>query len=163
MATTSFPWKMKIKKNNRVSSLQRSQIMRSVKGKDTRPELKLRGALHKIGFRYRLHSPDLPGKPDVVFRSRKKVIFVHGCFWHGHSCRRGARVPVANQPYWIRKIARNRQRDDQNKEELQRLGWSVLVVWECEIAEFLLNPLRLVSFLGPPGPAARWRPVRQID
>ena len=85
--------------------------MRAVKSHDTKPELLVRRAIHCMGYRYRLHRKDLPGKPDVVFPSRKKIIFVHGCFWHGHDCARGARMPKSNRSYWVSKISRNRERD----------------------------------------------------
>lgn len=107
--------------------------MRAVKGKNTRPEMTVRSALHKRGFRYRLHDKKLPGTPDIVFPSKLKVIFVHGCFWHGHDCERGARIPKTNADYWRRKIAANKVRDAQNNIHLHDLGWNVLAIWECEI------------------------------
>lgn len=113
----------------------RSRIMRAVKGKDTKPEMKVRRMIHGMGYRYRLHRKDLPGKPDLVFPSRKKVIFVHGCFWHGHDCSRGARVPKSNRDYWISKINRNRDRDAQSNEALLKDGWRVLTIWECELKD----------------------------
>jgi DNA mismatch endonuclease (patch repair protein) len=112
---------------------QRSRIMRAVKGADTTPELAVRRLAHSMGYRFRLHRNDLPGKPDLTFPGLRKVIFVHGCFWHGHDCARGARVPVQNRDYWTRKVARNVERDMSAQSALQRLGWKSLVVWECEI------------------------------
>lgn len=106
--------------------------MSRVRGKDTSPEIKIRSLTHRLGYRFRLHRKDLPGKPDLVFPSRKKVIFVHGCFWHGHDCTRGKRTPKANASYWIEKIRKNIERDVKNQAELQTLGWNVLIVWECE-------------------------------
>lgn len=106
--------------------------MRAVKSKDTKPEMVVRRLVHGLGYRYRLHVGGLPGKPDLVFPRRRKVIFVHGCFWHGHDCRRGARQPAANDEYWKAKIARNRQRDADNFLALRESGWQVLIVWECE-------------------------------
>ena len=106
--------------------------MRAVRGKDTGPEMVVRRLIHSLGFRYRLYAKDLPGKPDLVFRGHRKAIFVHGCFWHGHRCKRGSRVPTANQEYWERKIARNRERDKAVRKELLGAGWRVLSVWECE-------------------------------
>ncbi len=108
--------------------------MRAVKSKDTTPELHLRRALHALGFRYRLNVKDLPGKPDLVFPKHKVALFVHGCFWHGHECKRGRRVPKSNTEYWRDKIGKNRIRDRKNKKALEALGWRVLTVWECAIA-----------------------------
>lgn len=109
----------------------RSRIMRAVKGTDTGPEMLVRRITFGMGYRYRLHRADLPGKPDMVFVRRRKVIFVHGCFWHGHSCPRGARQPKQNAEYWLKKITGNRDRDKVNLSALKKLGWKVLVVWEC--------------------------------
>ena len=111
----------------------RSAIMRCVRGENTRPELVVRKALHKLGFRYKLYESSLPGKPDLVFPKYRTVVFVHGCFWHGHKCRRGARMPIANRSYWELKLARNQSRDLRNRTRLEELGWQVLVVWECQL------------------------------
>lgn len=111
----------------------RSAIMRRVRGKNTRPELVVRKALHKLGFRYKLHESSLPGKPDLVLPRYRAVVFVHGCFWHGHKCRRGARLPLANRNYWEQKLARNQSRDLRNRTCLEELGWQVLIVWECQL------------------------------
>jgi DNA mismatch endonuclease (patch repair protein) len=100
---------------------------------ETSPEIKVRSLTHRLGYRFRLHRKNLPGKPDLVFPFRKKVIFVHGCFWHGHDCPRGQRTPKTNTGYWIEKIRKNIERDAKSQSELQSLGWSVLVIWECEI------------------------------
>lgn len=100
------------------ASALRSRTMRAVRSANTKPEMIVRRMLHNAGFRYRLHRADLAGKPDLVFVSRRKVIFVHGCFWHGHGCKRGARVPKTNQNYWINKIERNRERDQKNTRAL---------------------------------------------
>jgi DNA mismatch endonuclease (patch repair protein) len=125
------------------SDTQRSATMRAVKSRDTKPELEIRAFLHRSGYRYRLHDKDLPGKPDIVFPGRRKVVLVHGCFWHGHTCPRGARVPKNNRDYWIGKVARNLERDFANRKELKALGWSTFVVWECQIKNpRLLNQLR---------------------
>ena len=107
--------------------------MRAVKGSDTRPELKIRKMLHRRGLRFRLGGCGLPGKPDIVLSRWKTAIFVHGCFWHGHDCARGARIPKANREYWIDKIRRNMARDQRVRNDLSKLGWRVLVVWECEM------------------------------
>ena len=113
----------------------RSRTMRAVKGKNTSPELKLRRLLHHQRYRFRLHRRDLPGNPDIVFPSRKKVIFVQGCFWHGHGCKRGARVPKSNTAYWLQKIEKNRARDLVSQTRLEELGWEALVIWECELKD----------------------------
>jgi DNA mismatch endonuclease (patch repair protein) len=107
--------------------------MRAVKAKDTTPEMQVRRFVHSLGFRYRLHRKDLPGKPDLVFAKLKSVIFVNGCFWHGHSCKRGCRVPKTNRSYWVKKIAGNAERDAANLRDLKPLGWRSLIVWECEL------------------------------
>ncbi len=109
--------------------------MRAVKGSDTRPELKIRKLLHRRGLRFRLGGCGLPGKPDIVLPRWGTAIFVHGCFWHGHTCARGARTPKANRDYWIKKIGGNRTRDERVKDELAKLGWRVLVIWECELKQ----------------------------
>jgi DNA mismatch endonuclease (patch repair protein) len=119
--------------------------MQAVKSEDTSAEMKVRRLLHSAGFRYRLHDKNLPGSPDMVFASRRKVIFIHGCFWHGHECQRGARVPKTNTDYWLAKIDRNRQRDLRAAEQLTEAGWGVLIVWECEIKS--LDLAKLSSFL----------------
>jgi DNA mismatch endonuclease (patch repair protein) len=126
----------------------RSRTMRAVKGKDTEPEWIVRRLLHSRGYRYRLHAKELPGKPDLVFVCRRKVIFVHGCFWHGHGCARGARQPKANAAYWSAKIGRNRERDIKHLAALRACGWGVHTVWECEVRKpDLLSKLK--KFLGP--------------
>jgi len=120
--------------------------MQAVKSKDTGPELIVRRMLHARGFRYRLHRRDLPGCPDLVFPKRRKVIFIHGCFWHGHDCARGARTPKSNTGYWITKVGRNRTRDSEAARQLVVRGWEVLIVWECEIRKPDLSD-RLLRFL----------------
>lgn len=118
-----------------MTSVERSRIMRAVKSQDTKPELAVRQMVHRLGYRYRLHRKDLPGKPDLVFPSRRKVIFVHGCFWHGHNCKRGARVPKTNRKYWENKIKRNRDRDQSTYKSLLAEGWASLTIWECELKD----------------------------
>lgn len=125
----------------------RSKIMSAVKGKNTGPEMAVRSMLHRWGFRYRLHARDLPGKPDIVFRKRKKVIFVHGCFWHGHDCPHGHRQPHTNQKYWNTKIKRNRERDATAIHALESEGWRVLTIWECETGNADELRARLTAFL----------------
>ena len=129
----------------------RARIMRAVRSRDTGPELLIRRLLHGQGYRFRLHRKDLPGSPDLVFPGRRKVIFVHGCFWHGHDCRRGARTPLTNQPYWTAKIARNRARDQAALTALAALGWDSLVLWECTLRDQDTLLSRARSFLGPAG------------
>jgi DNA mismatch endonuclease (patch repair protein) len=131
-----------------VTSPERSAIMRAVKSRDTSPELAVRKLLTEMGYRYRLHSKKLPGVPDIVFPSRKTAIFVHGCFWHGHSCKRGARTPKTNIAYWRAKIARNVARDRRRASELRRLGWRAKIVWECEVGSPKLRH-SLRRYLGP--------------
>lgn len=111
----------------------RSSIMKAVKSRNTQPEMMVRRMIHAMGKRYRLHRDDLPGKPDLTFPRLRKIIFVHGCFWHGHDCKRGAREPKTNVDYWRNKIARNRFRDEDNRKKLNDLGWEVLAIWECEL------------------------------
>ena len=118
---------------------ERSAVMRQVKGRNTAPELKVRRLLHRLGARFRLHRKDLPGAPDIVLPSRRLAIFVHGCFWHGHDCPRGARVPKQNRDYWLAKVARNRERDAANRTALQSLGWRVETLWECELKDQALE------------------------
>ena len=106
--------------------------MSRIKSKDTQPELAVRSLLHRMGYRFRLHRTDLPGRPDIVLPRHRKAILVHGCFWHGHDCRLGSK-PKSNQGYWGPKIATNRSRDERNLEKLKDMGWSILVLWECDI------------------------------
>lgn len=112
---------------------KRSATMRAVKSEDTAPEMQVRRFVHGLGYRFRLHAKNLPGKPDMVFPRLKAAILVQGCFWHGHGCKRGARLPKANANYWTQKIARNTERDRKNLRLLRSLGWNVLMIWECEL------------------------------
>lgn len=119
-----------------VSPERRSEIMAAIRNRDTAPELRVRRFLHATGLRFRLHRMDLPGRPDLVFPSRQLCLFVHGCFWHGcPHCRHGARAVKSNTSYWIPKLARNKARDAKNQAQLAELGWSSLVVWECESSD----------------------------
>jgi DNA mismatch endonuclease (patch repair protein) len=120
--------------------------MSRIKGRDTIPELVVRRMLHAQGYRYRLYRKDLPGKPDIVFPARRKVVFVHGCFWHGHSCQKG-RLPKSNEPFWQAKIETNRARDEQHLAKLAALGWKTLVIWQCELKEPLAARKRIIDFL----------------
>jgi DNA mismatch endonuclease (patch repair protein) len=112
---------------------QRRYTMSRVHGKDTKAELLVRRLLYNLGYRYRLQARDLPGNPDIVFRSKKKVIFIHGCFWHGHDCRSGKKQPKTNEKYWLPKLAKTRARDAQNQERLLESGWDYLTLWECQL------------------------------
>lgn len=129
-----------------VTEERRSRIMRSVRTTNTGPEVTVRRALHRLGYRYRLHRRDLPGSPDIVFPGRRKAIFVHGCFWHGHSCRWG-RLPKSRLDYWRPKIAANRERDTRNIRELLDSDWTPLVVWQCELRDEPAAIERIVAFL----------------
>lgn len=113
---------------------QRRRIMRAVKSKDTKPELAVRRLLYSLGYRYRLHPKGLPGRPDIAFLGRRKAIFVHGCFWHGHECAKG-RSPKSRLEYWQPKLEQNATRDRTKMEQLESLGWQSLVIWQCEIED----------------------------
>jgi DNA mismatch endonuclease, patch repair protein len=125
----------------------RHRTMQAVKSKNTGPELLVRRLLHANGYRYRLHSNTLPGCPDLVFPGRKRVVFIHGCWWHGHDCPRGSRVPKTNTDYWTKKVVRNRARDSASLRQLQSGGWRVLALWECELSDEASVLKRLVRFL----------------
>lgn len=126
-------------------TLTKTERMRRIKSSDTISELAVRRLLHSLGYRFRLHRTDLPEKPDIVFPARRRVILVHGCFWHQHSCKWG-RVPKGNQSYWIPKLSRNVQRDNDVRRRLRALGWRVLAVWECQVEKPALTS-RLKRFL----------------
>lgn len=128
------------------STEERSAIMRRVRSVDTAPELRVRQIVHGLGFRFRLHSHGLPGTPDLVLAGRKKVVFVHGCYWHQHSCD-GAKRPATNRRYWNRKLDKNIERDKKNLCLLRRQGWRVLTVWECELRKPERLQRRLLRFL----------------
>ena len=125
---------------------QRRRIMQAVKSKNTTPELSVRRLLHRMGYRYRLHREDLPGKPDIAFLSRRRAIFVHGCFWHGHGCRRG-RPPKSRPDYWLPKLRANIARDRAKVEQLEVIGWRVLTVWQCELSDLDTLTARIRRFL----------------
>lgn len=129
-----------------VSKETRSRIMARVHGKDTKPEMAVRRMVRALGYRYRLHKKNLPGRPDLVFTGRKKVIFVHGCFWHVHKGCRFSHIPDSD--YWRRKLSANQERDERALSRLQELGWDVLVLWECEIENATRTQRRLQTFLG---------------
>ncbi len=130
-------------------SISRSENMRRIQGKNTRPEMVVRALLRALGHPgYRLHRGALPGKPDIAYIGRRKAIIINGCFWHGHDCKKGSRRPNTNQAYWIPKIKRNQDRDLINKAALAELGWNYLVVWECELRDVGKLSTRLREFLG---------------
>jgi DNA mismatch endonuclease (patch repair protein) len=136
---------------DRVTPEQRSRMMSAIRGKDTAPEMAVRRLAHALGYRFRVHRKDLPGKPDLVFPGRKAVVFVHGCYWHGHGCARGGSGAKSNQAYWGPKITRNRERDVRNAAALEEAGWRVMTVWECEVKDRDALAARLREFLGEAG------------
>jgi len=130
-----------------VTREQRSEIMRRVRSRDTRPEMMVRRTLHRMGYRFRLHNGRLPGRPDLVLTRWKVVVFINGCFWHQHAgCPKAAR-PTTNEMFWNRKLDRNLARDQENVSELRKMGWRVLVLWECKIRDERWLQRRLQSFL----------------
>ena len=130
-----------------VDKKKRSEVMSRVGQKDTRPEMVVRRLLHGAGYRYRLHAKDLPGKPDIVFRKRHKAIFVHGCFWHRHEGCKLARLPKSRQDFWVPKLERNKERDEENLASLTERGWKVLIVWECQTRDREKLLRQLVHFM----------------
>ncbi|WP_170505736.1 very short patch repair endonuclease [Ruegeria arenilitoris] len=129
---------------------ERSKRMSLVRGRDTKPEMRVRRLIHSLGYRYRLHRRDLPGKPDLVFGPRRKAIFVHGCFWHRHpdpACKL-ARLPKSRRDFWLPKLEGNRARDERNNAALTEMGWDVLEVWECKTADEELLAKKIREFLG---------------
>jgi len=126
---------------------KRSANMRAIRAKDTTPELLTRKALYAMGYRFRLHQRDLPGRPDIVLPRFRSVIFVHGCFWHRHRCRNGRATPTSNAEFWQNKFAQNVDRDRRQKQLLRRLGWRVLVIWECQTPDICCVQKRLRKFL----------------
>jgi DNA mismatch endonuclease Vsr len=131
----------------------RRRIMSAVRGRDTKPEMVVRRLLHSMNYRYRLHRKDLPGRPDIVFAGRRKVIFVHGCFWHRHPGCPKATLPKTRVEFWSEKFERNVERDREAEDRLERAGWSSLVVWECETRAPGALASRLRNFLDGPEPA----------
>lgn len=123
--------------------------MSRIRHRDTRPELLIRSMLHRMGYRFRVQGRGLPGRPDIVFSARKKVIQVHGCYWHRHECRNGRYMPGTRTGFWAKKFSDTVVRDARNLEKLEEMGWSCLTLWECEIKDDVLNRELLVEFLGP--------------
>ena len=149
MPSSSLPFSTP--KMDKITPDRRSENMRNIRSKGMKPELVVRKLTHGMGYRYRLHRSDLPGKPDIVFLGRKKAIFVHGCFWHQHpapSCKI-VRVPKSNQDYWLPKLKRNVEKDIAVQRQLQQSGWNVLVVWECQTKDLQTLCERISRFLGP--------------
>ena len=126
---------------------ERSERMSRIGPKDTQPELTVRRLVYSMGYRYRIHDAGLPGRPDLVFRGRQKVIFVHGCFWHQHKGCTIYRMPKSRQDFWLPKLKENKARDRRNMSKLQRMGWGVLVIWECELGDLDALRDRIISFL----------------
>ena len=134
---------------DRVSAEKRSAIMRAIRSKGMKPEMTVRRLVHGMGYRYRLHRHDLPGRPDIVFPGRRKIIFMHGCFWHQHhdpNCKR-AHTPRSNADYWEPKLERNRARDEEHRAKLREMGWDELVIWECELKDLDKLAARISRFL----------------
>ena len=140
---------------DRITKERRSRNMARIGAKNTGPELVVRRMLHQFGYRFRLHAPFLPGKPDVAFSRRRKVVLVHGCFWHRHTGCPRARLPASRVDFWTDKFARNVERDKRVEAALRDLGWTALVIWECETKQPETLGERLMEFLGPPNPDLR--------
>jgi len=134
---------------DRVSRDTRSRNMAKIRGKNTRLEVKVRQLIWRLGYRYRLHNRDLPGTPDLVFNGRKKVIFVHGCFWHRHDCPAGQQIPKSRVNFWKAKLARNAERDKEVQEALRSEGWEIFIVWGCQIKQPYQLESDIRKFLGP--------------
>jgi DNA mismatch endonuclease, patch repair protein len=132
-----------------LTKAERSTRMRLIRSKDSKFELQVRSAVHRLGYRFRKHVPTLPGKPDMVFASRRSIIFINGCYWHGHDCRL-ARMPKSNRAYWTAKIGSNKVRDARHRSALRRAGWKVLTLWECQRTNFPAALMKVGHFLGPP-------------
>ncbi|MBU0680140.1 MAG: DNA mismatch endonuclease Vsr [Proteobacteria bacterium] len=133
---------------DKVTPEVRSKIMRKVHSKDTTPEKIVRSLAHRLGYRFRLHQKELPGKPDLTFPRMKKVVFVHGCFWHGHSCKAGQNRPKSNTEYWEKKLTRTQTRDSNNLKDLRGLEWQTIIIWECETKNIKLLTEKIKQFLG---------------
>ncbi len=131
------------------SKEERSRVMAQIKGKDTKPERTVRSLLHRMGYRFRIHVSHLPGKPDIVLTRHKKVVFVNGCFWHGHKkCHKG-RIPATNKTFWANKISLTQKRDKMVRTKLNKAGWNTLTIWECELRDIDRVQSKLVRFLKP--------------
>jgi DNA mismatch endonuclease, patch repair protein len=144
-----------------LTRVQRRRNMVAIRGKDTGPERTIRRLVHSMGYRYLLHDRRLPGRPDLVFPRRRKVIFVHGCFWHMHECKYGRVVPATNADFWYIKRTANVERDARSAKALSAQGWDVFVAWECEIRDLQALTQRLIAFLEPRQGAVRHRRSRR--
>jgi DNA mismatch endonuclease, patch repair protein len=131
---------------DRLTPARRSWLMSRVRGRDTKPEMEIRRRLHALGYRFRLHASTLPGKPDLTFPSKRKIILVHGCYWHGHSCRYGLAQSKSRRCFWREKLLNNQRRDRRVRRKLRSLGWRVLIVWECDVKNKKWEP-KAVRFL----------------
>ncbi|MER9723703.1 MULTISPECIES: very short patch repair endonuclease [unclassified Mesorhizobium] len=131
-----------------MSPAERSARMSLIRSTNTKPELRVRQLLYQLGYRYRLHRQDIPGRPDIVFPGRRKVVFVHGCFWHNHEGCKVGHLPHSRQDYWSAKFSRNKERDAANLEAATSQGWRALVVWECEVGNLDTLAVQLIAFLG---------------
>jgi len=129
------------------SQNKRSDIMSNIGNKDTKPELRIRSLLHQMGYRFRLHRKDLPGKPDIVLPKYKTVIFIHGCYWHRHTCKKGRSTPTSNREFWEEKFSKNIERDKRNLVELKNIGWNIITIWQCELKNMEKIQSRLKSHL----------------
>lgn len=136
-----------ILRTDNLNPSDRKRTMQQVRSVDTKPEMVVRRMLHGMGYRYRLHRSDLPGKPDIVFIRQRCVIFVHGCFWHSHNCKAGVKRPKTNKDYWQNKLEKNRLRDEVHQEQLKANGWNVLIVWECDVKQLEQLQSKLITFL----------------
>jgi DNA mismatch endonuclease, patch repair protein len=132
---------------DRVTKAVRSRNMAQIRSTDTMPERRVRSIVHRLGYRFRLHYTGLPGKPDIVLPRLRKIIFIHGCFWHSHGCCRARRLPQSNQSYWLPKLNKTRKRDQVNKRALRAANWAVLTVWECELQQIVSLTSKLNHFL----------------
>jgi len=126
--------------------------MSRIKNRDTKPELIVRSLVHRLGYRFRLHRKDLPGKPDLVFSKKQSVIFVHGCYWHCHDCKFGRVKPASNASFWSEKRMKNVTRDQKNEAALKADNWKVMTIWECELKNLDVLRKEIIKFLGPPHP-----------
>ncbi len=138
--------KQKMMRYDPLTDAERSERMSRIRNADTKPEMIVRRLVHGMGYRYRLHARDLPGNPDLAFRPRKKVIFVHGCFWHQHGCRQ-YRQPRTKREFWEPKLAKNKERDAEVRRQFRKLGWRVMVVWECQVKKETVLRNRIKRFL----------------
>lgn len=142
---------------DKISPERRSANMGRIRSKNTSPEIVLRRLIHGLGYRFRLHRRDLPGKPDIVFPSRRKIILMHGCFWHQHSACPEGRIPGSRPEYWVEKLKRNQVRDEANRTLLEQQGWKIFVVWECELKDAAAVTKAVKKFLGSTAPVSATR------